>query len=467
MNRTALTRSSLSPADMARHWAALVILASLHVASPIDAGAQQLVPGTESPIERLKARVRAESPSLGARRASLEVAIARRQVAGTVGPASLNAEAEEVPSGVNLFSAGSLKLNMSREFVPRPRLAAERALANQEIERARLEVELTTQAIGASVDQLVARASGAAAIATRLASEDSLLVGTEEAVRSRFSVGDARYVGVLRLRTERLHVATELQRTRSDARVARLQILRLAEPTTRVVGESSAEVVALTDAAIAAEAAQILDGALPMAPSVDSLLARSGAVRLAALDVQRAEAARRLVLADQRPSLQGAVGMQRFTNNAGGYSLGPTLGVSVTLPFTARRGNEARQVVAEREIVLANATQRTIEYRVTTSLAAALDRYETARSRLTTFDVALLRGAREEREAALASFRTGSLTLLELLDFERALAEAEISRIRSRVDAADALVDLYLIALGSEGQDALSKPTGAPHLEND
>ena len=425
---------------------------------PTSAAFAQGTPSDSTgPIARLKARVRSDSPQLSVRRAALEVALARRRAAGTLGPAALAAEVEEVPSGINVLDAGSQRLDLSRELVGGARRNAERDLADRDIERARVEIELSEQAIGATVEQLVAQASGAAAIASRLASEDSLLLGTEEAVRSRFSVGDARYVDVLRLRTERLHVATEVQRVRSESRIARLQLLRLARPFARTGEQPSDADLTLVEAALAAETAMLMQGAVPASPSVDSLLQRSGAIRLAALAVDRAAAARRLVGAEQRPALSASLGVQRVANDAGGHSIGPTIGVSMTLPFTARRGNEARVGVAERELSLATAEQRAIESRISTALASALDRYETARARLASFDAALLRGAREEREAALASFRTGSLSLLELLDFERALAQAEITRIRSRVDAADALVDLFLIALGEEGRDQPSR----------
>ena len=66
-------------------------------------------------------------------------------------------------------------------------------------------------------------------------------------------------------------------------------------------------------------------------------------------------------------------------------------------------------------------------------IAAAAERYAAARERLAVFDAALLRGAREERESALASYRTRGLSLLELLDFERALARAEIDRVRAGI----------------------------------
>jgi outer membrane protein TolC len=69
-------------------------------------------------------------------------------------------------------------------------------------------------------------------------------------------------------------------------------------------------------------------------------------------------------------------------------------------------------------------------------------------------DAALLRGAREERESALAAYRTGSVSLLELLDFERALARAEIERVHALLEAVDAWADL----MGAPG------PSEAPSL---
>ena len=58
------------------------------------------------------------------------------------------------------------------------------------------------------------------------------------------------------------------------------------------------------------------------------------------------------------------------------------------------------------------------------------------------YDAAALQGARDEREAALAAYRSGGLSLLELLDFERALSRAEITRLQTLTEAADALAVL-------------------------
>ena len=50
--------------------------------------------------------------------------------------------------------------------------------------------------------------------------------------------------------------------------------------------------------------------------------------------------------------------------------------------------------------------------------------------------------------------RNGELSLLELLDFERALTRAETDRLRSRIAAVDALTDLLAGDVDSSVADA-------------
>ena len=90
----------------------------------------------------------------------------------------------------------------------------------------------------------------------------------------------------------------------------------------------------------------------------------------------------------------------------------------------------------------------------------ARERYEAARERLAGYDATLLRAAGEERESALAAYRTGDLSLLELVDFERALSRAEIDRLRAGLDALTALTDLLSGAPSTEGTTDLAPLTG-------
>ncbi len=193
---------------------------------------------------------------------------------------------------------------------------------------------------------------------------------------------------------------------------------------------------------LAGRAQAVMDSlAFPPAPSIDSLVAASAPVQLAELAVLAAEAGLELTAAEQRARINASVGVQRF-GGEGEHQIGPTLGASVTMPFTASGAGRASRLAAEQDILAAQAEQRAGLSRARASLGAARDRYEVAVANAALFEVGLMRGAREERENALAGYRTGTLSLLELLDFERALAQAEVSQHRSRIAAAEALADL-------------------------
>lgn len=434
--------AAVAPVRAAAFVAGLLSLSLGMPARPLAAQAPTLVDATAT--ARLM-RLVAANPILEAQAAALRVAEARAAAVGLTPAATLDAEVEEVPGGVNVLDAGSLRVGVSRELVPSAARRARRDVARQEVERARLERGLTERSLVARAAARLVEASAAGAMARRLAAEDSLLVAAEVALTARFSVGDARYVDVLRLRSERLRVQSDRARVLAEARVARRALLALA-------GQGSAGEV---DALIARESAATTR-TLPPPPDVDSLAASSGAAQLARAEVARAEAARRLTRAEQRPSVVASLGLQRFEGETG-HVIGPTVGASLSLPFTARGATRAATLVADREVAAAQAAARATLARVRNEVAAAADRYEAARAQLALYDAALLRAARDEREGALASYRAGDLTLVELLDFERSLARAEIDQLRSRTEAADALADLVARVAGVD-EDALDRP---------
>jgi cobalt-zinc-cadmium efflux system outer membrane protein len=402
----------------------------------------QAVPASTSPaVAALREAVQRTSPALAARRAAVDAAEARVRAAGAAAPATLSAEAEEIPGGVDLASA-SVRVGVEREFLGRGVRDGARAVAAAEVSAARADLAAAERRADALALRALTRAAAWSAISRRLGAEDSLLVSAEAALRARFSVGEARYVDVLRLRTERLRVQSEQAEALAEARAGRISLDAL------LAAESARDSLVARAVAEAGAGTPALAPALP----VDSLLARAGAVQLAEARIERARASRILTLAGQRPRITAGLGIQRFPSGDGGSTLGPTLGGSVTLPFTARRSNQAATLAADREIAVAVAERDAAVAAVRAELAAARERYESARTRLAVFDAALLRGARDEREAALASFRSGELSLIELLDFERALARAETERLRSVLDACDALADLY--AGGTESPDS-------------
>jgi cobalt-zinc-cadmium efflux system outer membrane protein len=406
-------------------------------------------------IARLRPIVSAH-PAVIARRAELEAARARARLAGAGPISTLDAEIEEVPSGVDLGRAGSIRVGLSREFVAGRLTRARRRIASSEMERARLQLELAERAMLATVDRLVAHAVAGQGIARRLAAEDSLLGAAEEALRTRFATGDARYVDVLRLRSERLRAQSERAAAVAEARVDRRALLALLS-----AGDTSDAVPALVDSLLATEASGV---SLPPAPNADTLVRIAGELRLATLELSRSEASEALVRASQRPAITAGVGAQRFEAGDDDYEIGLTIGASMTLPFTARRANASARDAAAQETIAARARLNAADARVRAEIASALDRYEAAREQLALFDAALLRTAREEREGALASYRAGDFSLLELLDFERALTRVEVERLRNRMRAADALADLVA---GISGIDQSHIESASERTESD
>jgi outer membrane protein TolC len=401
----------------------------------------------------LRASVLASAPAIVARRAELRAAEARWRAAGFAPAAVLSAEVEDAKSG-RLNAAGP-RLNMSRDLLPG---ATRRAL----IATTEADVQVAQVILGAVERQSVAQAArtlyAAAAwgvIERRLAAQDSLLAAAESAVRARFGVGEARYVDVLRLRAERLRIQSEREAAGTEASVARLSLAALA-------GDSAAAINAVTavDRAAPSAAEGPAGGGflLPVAPTVESLMAIAVEVRLADTRLAQAAAERQLVLARQRPATSVTIGIQRIAADGDrGAGLGPIIAAGISLPFTARTANRAAEAAATERLSAAGVARASTGAATRAGLALSRARYESARRRFASFDAALLRGAREEREGALAAYRANDLSLIDLLDFERALSRVEIERARALLDAFVALADLLS---GTSPLDAtLAAPT--------
>jgi cobalt-zinc-cadmium efflux system outer membrane protein len=415
---------------LSRYWA----FAAFLLLFPEIASAQQIIPIDSTLAGPLLEAVSRSNPALVAQRSAVAVAQSRFRAAGFAAPAVLSGEVEDVPGGTDFGGAG-FRVEVGKEFLTGGRSATARALAAADVQAAEAALYAAELRTRAAATRALTQTLGWSAIARRLAAEDSLLIGAEASLRSQFAVGGARYTDVLRLRTERIRVQTERAEALAEARVG-LAVLE------GLLGGGMAEAAPLVRTVSAAPPAALSVDELPPPPDVDSLVTLSGRVRLAQAALGRARAARAAVLAEQNPRIAGAVGVQRVEADDGDFAVGPTLGLSVTLPFTARRANQAAAEAAERAVAAAQAELAAARAEVRADLVSARTRYEAARERLSVFDAALLRGVRQERESALAAYRTGELSLIELLDFERALARAEIAQRRARIEATIALADL-------------------------
>lgn len=426
--------------------AAAVFLATstLHAQDVRSASAADSLLATVLPA-RVRAAIVSASPGLVVRRAEVAAAEARRAAVGFAPAAVLGVETEESRNG--RFDRGSARVDLSREFLSGARRRSEREVADADVRVARVALASEERRALAAAARALYGAAGWRGITRRLAAQDSLLASAEVSVRARFSVGESRYVDVLRLRTERLRVQTERATAETEAEAAAITLVA-------IVGGDSAALRAAINAIDSADASGVrwsgarvvpvvLTLRLPEAPPIDSLVGLAADVQLAEARIAQARAQRQLVLARQRPAFSASLGLQRIGPEGDeGAAFGPVISAGMTLPFTAARANRAGLAAAEQQTAAALAARAATATSVRGALAAARARYEAARRRAATFDATLLQAAREERESALAAYRTTDISLLELLDFERALARAEIERTQATLDALTALAEL-------------------------
>jgi cobalt-zinc-cadmium efflux system outer membrane protein len=434
----------------------LICFCQLIVSGRGSAQSEILSVPSDSTIMRLVAVIAEASPDLALHRARLAAAEAKVLAAGRRDPLVLTAGAQEVPGGVDL-TRSQLEVGVEREWFTGPRRTAARDAAVVERDAAKLRVQMAGLALAATVSRQVRAWQGALAIAARLAAEDSLLTDTELVLRDRFATGDARYVDVLRLRTERLRLQADRAQALAAARTAAMELEGLLG-----IGDARRDTVAvLLDIGRRSAVAAMQRVSFPAPPGVDSLLAASSADSLGALMVRRAITDRQSSRASRRPQVTAGIGIQRFRDEAAGLTVGPTLSASVSLPFTVPGSNRVLEALGERRVAVANAARADFLGRIRARLTAARERYAVALEQLDVFDTARLTGAREERQAALASYRSGGLSLLELLDFERALSRVETDRLRSVMNAAAALADLLTIPARLDEDTVLESQDGA------
>jgi cobalt-zinc-cadmium efflux system outer membrane protein len=396
----------------------LVAIWAITCINAVPIRAQQPLPLDVPEVATVRAQLltnpRIVAADLRVRAAEARVSSARALRA----PASLYFDAEEIatsdPGQANI-SAG-----LEYEFTPARERRAETSIASAELAaaiatrdglRLRLESELVRSFLEGVVHQR---------IATRLAQEDSLLQRAEATLNARFSVGQARYVDVIRLRTERLRVQADLLDATTEISRALLAMQSLIGRNVSP-SELSAVTLHLPDTRVV----------------IDTTIVRSPAFRLAVAEQERARASLLTAAARGTTRFAAQLGVQRFLEE-GNSTIGPTFGGSISLPFTNRRMVRSA-VEAARLDTAAVALQSSSLARVLRSeIGAALAQIDAIARRISGVDQQLINAAREEREAALSAYANGELSLVELLDFERSLSRAEIQLLQSYDTAIDA-----------------------------
>ena len=173
-------------------------------------------PSVSAMVARIATAARAGDPALGAARAAVAAAEARHGAAGFAPPLVVSAGLADGPGGD--VAAGNLDIQLERALFRGARAIAARAVTAAGLSAARADLGARERLVEVRVLEGFVHAAGWARIAQRLRRSDEWLAVADEALRGRFAVGTARYVDVLRIRTERLQLGAESSRARRPGR---------------------------------------------------------------------------------------------------------------------------------------------------------------------------------------------------------------------------------------------------------
>ncbi|MGH7470909.1 MAG: TolC family protein [Longimicrobiales bacterium] len=369
------------------------------------------------------------NPLLAARRSAVDAARIRNGGVQSIGPITFFFELEEASVGEP--GNHTLRAGVEHEFTARGQAAADRARTQSQLRVAQAELVSATVSNSIDLEQHAIESAVWDRIRARLIVEDSLLVRASATLNARFAAGTARYVDVVRMRTERLRVQAEAARALARAEAARQHM----------AGSVGTGANDLIPAAIAS----IRDLPVPVLPAVDEMSRVSPALALADAQIATARADLASARVANARRWSAGVGLQRF-DGVDGYTLGPLLLGSVTLPVPERSVRQALVSAATRDTLTVVGLRAAILTRLGGDVSAAETRFAAARQQFEAIDQRLLSAAREERESALIGYAAGELSLLELLDFERALARAEIQRLESYLEMIDVWTGLWRTA---------------------
>ncbi len=410
-----------------------VLLTSTPPAAAQGTSAETRVPASLSLADAIRI-AEARSPMLVVARARIGMADADAVGAGKRPNPSLSVESQGYP----LFSGDrppfadnqELTVAVDQELEPggrrrwrlqAARLGADvaRAEGRDESRRLRLEVQRTyLQAVLAKADHDAARAT--------LDDIDRVVVLN----RARYDQGELSGIELRRLQVERHRFADEVLLAELALRNARSRLLALLDLRPLDQEFETSDALSSPDLGASGPAAQS-DGT------------PAGRADLTALRLgeQRAEAEAGLQRALRVPPFSIGAGWQRnYGTNA--------IVARATIPLPLRNRNEAglARAAAERSLAAGRLSAATADATLEVQLAA--NAVANSRERVSRITSGYVKNAREARDIVLASYRAGAATLIDFLDAQRALREAQRAENRARFDHQAGLFELEA-ALGA------------------
>ncbi len=252
-----------------------------------------------------------------------------------------------------------------------------------------------------------------------------------EDLRSKYRTGAAAYADVLRARAEQARLRNQILEQAKEERTAGLA---LDELLGREPGETAALVTPLPFVPLQIEPAALVERARSTLPSF----------RLAALGIERADAAVKLAGLSRKPDFLAGFLLPSIRLNGWGVSFG------LTMPFLrpGRAKGEVMEASAEAEAgrIAAGALERRVRTAVETAYVAA----KSAEEQVLVYEKSLLQELEDELGIQLEYFRYGKTEAFSLLDLHRTYVLAQVEHLRALLLYNLALADLEVAGESAE-----------------
>ena len=284
------------------------------------------------------------------------------------------------------------------------------AVAQQDLEKSRLEADLERRQIALNVRQSYWRAKATQALAVLYGEDAKYFQQVIDYHEARFKEGKIAEVDLLRVRLQGQQILAAAATARLDSEKA---LLMLAEEMNATVSTDWV----LTDNL------ENLEEPKPAPAGTDATALRAEG-QLAQEAIAQAEAHTKLEKANGRPDLLLTGGYKRDV----GIDT-PVAGVQFDLPLFNR--NQGAVAAAKADEDAARESYDATRTRLAAQLTLARREYEMRREQYLQVFLPLRQQAIEISDISRAAYRAGGLDLIRLLDAERARVDAELSYVRA------------------------------------
>ena len=365
------------------------------------------------------------NPQITAANREVEAARARRRQAVALDPPTLTYDSGRLASSERPDDRGESSLRLSQGLaLPTQRSRAGR-VASLEVALAEASRESRLLRLQADVTRAYRRLQADQATLRALSDLRGTVADLEEATKVRLQAGGARYLDILRARSERARLENDLVETqralRNDTQTLNALMARRADEALEPA--DSLVFVALEDT-------------LP--PILDRARETRPGLRAARLSVEREQAAVSLARSALLPAPEISLGLDKV-----GYGPAGIAGsVALTLPFAPWTDRRAR--IQESE-ALRGAAQAALDVSERSLDLALRNAYQDARAmaaQVVSFERQLLPDVTDAIQSARRGFQFGQVDGLELFETLRTYRSVQLEHIRALLNYHLALTDL-------------------------